>query len=109
MQLVAGVIGITPAQLRTELGGGRTIAQVAQAHTVSVDRVISAWTESENAEIDARVKGGQLTQAQADRQKSMTKQRVTDEVNGTGHGPGHGPGGPRGFGGPPPPGSGTGA
>ena len=82
-ELVAGAIGITAAQLQTELASGKTIAQVAQAHGVSVDTVISKWVASENQEIDDRVKAGQLTQAQADQQKAQTQQRVTDEVNGT--------------------------
>ena len=95
LQVVAGVIGISVGELQSELSGGRTIAQVAQAHNVGADKVISAWTDSENAEIDARVKSGQLTQAQADPQRTTTRQRVTDEVNGTRHGPGGDPGGPR--------------
>lgn len=82
-QLVAAAIGITTAQLQTELQSGKTIAQVAQAHGVSVDAVISKWVASENQEIDQRLAAGQVTQAQADQMKTATQQRVTDEVNGT--------------------------
>ena len=91
--VVAKAIGISTAQLQSELSGGKTIAQVAQAHGADVNALISTWVASENKEIDDRVAAGQLTQAQADQMKSMTQQRVTDEVNGTFHG-GHW-GGPR--------------
>ena len=94
-QAIATAIGISTTQLQSELSGGKTIAQVAQAHNVSVDKVISALVAEETKEIDSAVSAGKLTQAQATQLKSNLQQRVTDEVNGTGHGPG-GPGGPRG-------------
>ena len=97
-QVIATAIGITTTQLDSELAGGKTIAQVAQAHGVAVDKVISALVAAETKEIDQRVSAGQMTQAQADHMKAGLQQRATDQVNGTGHGPGGpghgGPGGP---------------
>lgn len=84
-QVVASAIGITTAQLTTELTGGKTIAQVAQAHGADVNTLISAWVASENKEIDDRVTSGQLSKAQGDQMKAGTQQRITDEVNGTRH------------------------
>jgi hypothetical protein len=105
LSLVAGAIGISSSDLQTALQNGQTIAAVAKAHNVDVNKVISAWVASENKEIDDRVASGQITSAQATQMKQQTQQRITDEVNGThtGGGPG-GPGGPGafGFGGPPP-------
>ena len=86
-QLVATAIGITTTQLQTELSGGKTIAAVAKEHNADVNALISTWVASENKEIDDRVASGALTKAQGDQAKTMTQQRVTDEVNGT-H-PGH--------------------
>jgi hypothetical protein len=107
LSLVAGAIGISSTDLQNALSSGQTIAAVAKAHNVDVDKVISAWVASENREIDARVAAGQITSAQATRMKAQTQQRVTDEVNGV-H-PDRGPGGPGGPGGPPAPGAGTGS
>jgi uncharacterized protein (DUF433 family) len=39
---VAGVIGVTPEELRTALQSGQSIAQVAQAHDVDPQKVIDA-------------------------------------------------------------------
>lgn len=103
LALVAGVIGISASDLQTALQNGQTIAAVAKAHNVDVSKVISAWVASENKEIDDRASSGQITQQQATQMKAMTRQRVTDEVNGTR--PAGGPGGP-GFGGPGGPGPG---
>lgn len=81
-QLVATAIGISTAQLQTELTGSKTIADVARAHSADVNALISTWVASENKEIDDRVSSGALTRAQGDQAKTMTEQRVTDRVNG---------------------------
>jgi thymidine kinase len=101
-QVVATAIGITATQLQTELTAGKTIAAIATEHNSTAATVISALVASENSEIDQRVSSGQLTAAQGAQLKTMTVQRVTDEVNGTE--PAHGgfgghdgpPGGPAG-------------
>jgi cytidylate kinase len=94
LQQTAAAIGISAAQLQTELAAGKTIAAVAKEHNIDPARVISTLVADENAEIDAAVAGGQLTQAQASQMKTETAQRVTDMVNGVE--PSHGPGGPGG-------------
>jgi ribosomal protein L10 len=103
LQQVAGAIGITTAQLQSEMSAGKTIAAIATEHGVAPAKVISTLVSDENAEIDTAVRSGQLTTAQATQLKSGITQRVTDLVNGTepAHGPGGpgwpgGPGGPRG-------------
>jgi hypothetical protein len=91
----AAVIGITEAQLQSELSAGTTIAAVATVHKVGVATVISTLVADENKEVDALVTSGRLTRAQATQLKTQTTQRVTDMVNGTmpaGH-----PGGPGGL------------
>jgi hypothetical protein len=81
-QVVAGALGLTTAQLQTEETAGKTIAAIATEHHVAVSKVVGALVTSENAEIDKRVSGGQITAAQGAQMKAMTTQRVTDEVNG---------------------------
>lgn len=90
-QVVASALGLTMAQLQTEETAGKTIAAIATEHHVAVSKVVNALVASENAEIDKRVSSGQITAAQGAQMKTMTTQRVTDEVNGV-----HPAGGPPG-------------
>lgn len=94
LQQAATAIGITQAQLQTELSGGKTIAMVATEHGVAVSKVVDALVASENSEIDQRASSGQITSTQATQEKAHTTERVTGFVNGTPPpgGP-HGPGG----------------
>ena len=91
--VVAKAIGISEADLTTALGSGQTIAAVAKAHNVAVQKVIDALVADGQSELDAAVKAGTMTQAQADQEKTELTQRATDQVNGT-----FGPGGPGGRG-----------
>src|SRR5439155_11255678 len=91
---VAKAIGITEAQLLTELNAGKTPAEVATAHGVAVQKVIDALVVDGQAELAADVKAGRLTQAQADARKADVTQRATDQVNnGFRGGPGYAGGG----------------
>jgi hypothetical protein len=95
--IMAGVIGISEADLNTALSGGQTVAAVAKAHNVDPQKIIDALTTDGLNELAAQVTAGTLTQTQADAQKAEVTQRATDQVNGTLRG---GPGGgPRGAGG----------
>jgi hypothetical protein len=84
LDAAAKAIGITPEALRAQLEAGKTIAEVAKAKGVDVQKVIDAMVA------DAKTK-----------LESNLEKIITDEVNGTfkrPDGPG-GPGGPnRGFG-----------
>lgn len=100
--VAAKAIGITEAELNTAIQGGQTVAQVAKAHNVDVQKVIDALVQDKKDEIAAALKAGTITQAQADQQLGSATQFVTDQVNGTGFGPGRG----HGFGGPGGPGHG---
>ena len=81
--VAAKAIGITEAELNTALQGGQTIAAVAKAHNVDVQKVIDAFVADKLSELAAEVKAGTLTQAQADAQKATVTQFATDQVNGT--------------------------
>jgi hypothetical protein len=81
--VAAGAIGISEADLLTALRNGQTIADVAKAHNVDVQKVIDALVQDGLDELAAQVKAGRLTQAQADSMKAEVTQRATDQVNGT--------------------------
>ncbi len=95
--VVAKAIGITETDLDTALSGGQTIAAVAKAHSVDVQKVIEALVADKKDEVAAALKAGMITQAQADQELADATQFATDQANGTGFGPG-GKGGPVGHG-----------
>ena len=81
--VVAKAIGISEADLQTALTGGQTVAAVAKAHNVALQVVIDALVADGQSELDAAVKAGTITQAQADAGKANLVQRATDQANGT--------------------------
>jgi polyhydroxyalkanoate synthesis regulator phasin len=90
----AAYLGITVDALRTELAGGKSLADVAKAKGKSVDGLVSALVAAETKEIDDAVTAGRLTKEQATSVKANLKARITDLVNGKapeGFGPGFGP------------------
>ncbi len=93
--VAARAIGITETDLDTALAGGQTIAAVAKAHNVDVQKVIDALVADKKDEIAAALTAGTITRAQADQELANATQFATDQVNRTGCGPG----GPGGFGG----------
>jgi hypothetical protein len=98
----AKYLGLTEAELRTQLESGKTLAEIAKAQGKSVDGLEKAITADAKAKLDAAVKAGTITQAQADELLKRATDHVDDLVNGT-IGP-HGDdddGDHHGFGGPP--------
>lgn len=121
---LAKVLGLTVAELDTQLKAGKSLAVIAKSKGVALQTVIDALVAQEKTELAAAVKAGRLTQAQADTMSKDLLARVTDRVNrvpgmggpggrgpeggGWGHGgPGGGPGMPGGPGGSAPSGSAT--
>jgi DNA-binding CsgD family transcriptional regulator len=97
----ATALGMTEAELTTELQAGKSIADVAKAKNVDLDKVIAALTASFKAHLDEEVASGEHTQAEADAKLAEFKTRVTTMVNTAGlpmHGGkgGHGPMGGKG-------------
>ena len=80
--VVAKAIGISEADLTTALQGGKTVAQVAAANNVDLQKVIDALVADGQSELDAAVNAGTMTQAQADAEKTELAQRATDQANG---------------------------
>jgi hypothetical protein len=93
LDAAATYLGLTAADLRTQVEAGKTLAQIATAQGKSVDGLIQALVNAEQKELAADVAAGRLTQAQADSMLADAKQHITDFVNGKepAHGPGEGP------------------
>lgn len=92
----ATYLGITEADLRTKLGSGQTLAQIAAATSgKSRDGLIQALVADATKNIDQAQKDGKITADQATQLKANLAQRITQMVDATRPGPGFGPG-PRG-------------
>ncbi len=97
LDAAATYLGMTDEALRTELQGGKTLKQVAEAKDKSVTGLIAALVKEAKAHIDEEVTNGRLTAAQATTLKAAVEARITEMVNNGM--PLRGPGGPghRGF------------
>jgi len=80
----AEALGMTEAELKTELQSGKSIKQVADAKNVNIDTVIAKMTAAVKAHLDAEVASGEHTQAEADAKLAEFQTRVTEMVNKTG-------------------------
>ena len=98
----AGVLGMEKDDLVAELREGNSLADVAAAQGIGVDDFEAQLLAEVQADIDAKVADGTITQEQADRLSEGLEERIDNIVNAQ---PGEGGfGGPRhrhgGFGGP---------
>jgi polyhydroxyalkanoate synthesis regulator phasin len=73
---VAGYLGITPQELRTELRSGKSLAEIATAHGKTVDGLVDAITAKAKERLDKAVANGRLTRQRADEILA----RLTDAV-----------------------------
>jgi hypothetical protein len=80
---VATYLGITPAELRTELESGKTLAQIATAHDKTADGVVTILLDQEKQKLDKAVAAGFLTAAKEQTALAHLKTLLTDVVNGT--------------------------
>jgi hypothetical protein len=83
LDAAASYLGVTQAQLRTSLGSGKSLADVAKANGKSVDGLVAAMVTQAKQHIAADVAAGRLTEAQQQDILSTLEQRITDLVNGT--------------------------
>ena len=79
--IAAKTIGITPADLVTELKAGKTIADIATEHGSSAQAVISAIEAAGTAQINAAQAAGKITAARAAKMTTRLDTRVPKIVN----------------------------
>jgi lipoate-protein ligase A len=84
LDTAATAIGITAEELRTELQAGKSIADVATAKGVSIDKVVEALVAEVKAHLDEEVASGEHTQEEADAKLAEAKTRITEMVNNPG-------------------------
>ena len=84
LDVAAAYIGVTEAQLRTQLENGKSLAQVAKDHGKTADGLVAALVADATQKLDKAVSAKRITQAQADEMLTRLKQRIADLVNATG-------------------------
>jgi hypothetical protein len=86
LDAAATYLGVTTADLKTALQGGKTLAQVAADKGKTVAGLVTALTADAKTRLDKAVTDGNITQAQETAILTELTTRVTDFVNGV-HGP----------------------
>lgn len=82
LDAAATYLGLTEAQLHSELASGKTLAQIARDHGKSASGLVDALVAAAKQHLDTAVKAGRLTQSQADQMLSDLRTRISDLVNG---------------------------
>lgn len=94
----ASYLGVTEAELRAEIQSGKSLADVARAEGKSVDGLKAKLKDGLETKLDAAVKAGRITRAQADEILARMTERLDGMVEGKlgprGHHGGPGSGGP---------------
>jgi polyhydroxyalkanoate synthesis regulator phasin len=83
LKVSADKIGVQVSDLTSALKNGQSIADVANAHTVSPSVVVSAIVDAGNTKLADAVTNGKLTQPQADALKAKLPQLADNFVNHT--------------------------
>jgi hypothetical protein len=82
LDAAATYLGVTEAQLRTELESGKTLAQIATAHGKTAEGLVGALLDAAKQKLDSAVAAGRLSRADADSMLAGLKDRMTELVNG---------------------------
>jgi hypothetical protein len=80
LSITAAAIGIDDADLAAALSEGKTVADVARAHGVSVRRVIVALVSDAVQEVAADVRSGELSPGHVRWLVALATQRAQDQV-----------------------------
>jgi hypothetical protein len=81
---VASYLGLTPAQLRAQVGDGKTLAQVAADQGKSVDGLKGAILAGARTDLDAAVAAGKITAAQEQTMLADLRTNIDQLVNSAG-------------------------
>lgn len=83
LEAAAGYIGITEAQIRTELEGGKTLAQVARDQGKSAAGLVDALLADAKQKLDDAVSAGRLTKPREAELLDGLKDRITKRITET--------------------------
>lgn len=81
MAVAARVLGMEQTALAAELNTGKTIAEVAQAKGVALDKIVTAFVQPRVDWLNQAVTDGKITQAQADQYVATMKANITAKLN----------------------------
>jgi DNA-directed RNA polymerase specialized sigma subunit len=79
---VAKVLGLSVSELQTQMKSGKTLADIAKAQNVDIAKVKEALVAGFTAHLDAEVKAGEHTQAEADAKLARFTSNLDNIVNG---------------------------
>ena len=82
LDAAATYLGLTPAQVRTKLEAGTTLAAIAKSERKSVSGLVDAMYDSDKKDLDAAVSSGRLSKAEETQILSDLKSHLTDFANG---------------------------
>ena len=77
------LLGMTDQQIRDARLSGQSLAQIAASKGISKDKLVETILAGRKTALDARVKAGTMTQAQADAAFKVMQDRVNTMVDGT--------------------------
>jgi polyhydroxyalkanoate synthesis regulator phasin len=80
LDTVAQTLGLTTAELRSELESGSTLSEIITAHGQTVESVVNALVAEARSRLDEAVAAGQITQEQADALLAELPARLTDMI-----------------------------
>jgi hypothetical protein len=83
LDLAASFLGISVSDLQADLRAGKSLADEAKAKNKMVSDLVTALVAPQKSKLDAAVKDGTLTQAQADAILNRLTDALTNVVNGT--------------------------
>ena len=81
LDAAATYLGLTDAQLRSRLNGGKTLAEIAKAENKSVDGLKTAMQKDAKEKLDAEVKAGRLSKDDETQVLKDLDNRIDDLVN----------------------------
>jgi hypothetical protein len=89
LNAAAQYLGLSPADLRSQLQGGKSLADIAQQQGKTVDGLVQAMLAPAKSRLDAAVSQGKLTQDREQAMLQQMQQRLQNLVNHkwTGQGP----------------------
>ena len=94
LSAVASYLGLTEAQIRSDLWGGKTLAEIAVAQGKTAEGLVAALVSAEKSKLSSALSAGKLSSSQKQETESNLRQRITKLVNGDLPKGGFGPGGP---------------
>jgi hypothetical protein len=89
---IANALGITSQELWDARVAGKSVADLAKDENVDLSTVVDAVLAAHTAQLDAAVKAGTLTQAQADAMQALMKSRIQSQFQANTAGGAWGPG-----------------